>query len=84
MPDGPLHETLVGHNSDVESVSFNPAGTIIASGSQDNTVKLWNMANGQILRTLSGHTYFVYALTFSPDGQTLATAAGVRIPSTNF
>jgi WD40 repeat protein len=45
----------------------------LASGSEDTTIKLWNVASGQLLRTLQGHTTPVYSVAFSPDGRTLAS-----------
>ncbi len=37
------------------SVAFDPSGRTLASGSGDNTVKLWEVASGKLLRTLEGH-----------------------------
>ncbi|KOR30824.1 hypothetical protein TI04_03895 [Achromatium sp. WMS2] len=58
-----------GHTSSVESVAFSPDGTILASASADNTIKLWRVADGALLRTLTGgHTGWVNSVAFSPDG----------------
>ena len=35
--------SLLGHKDKVTSVAFNSTGTILASGSEDNTIKLWNV-----------------------------------------
>ncbi|RLD78839.1 MAG: hypothetical protein DRJ10_09710, partial [Bacteroidetes bacterium] len=46
----------LGHSSLVNSVAFSPDGKYIATGSWDNTVKLWNSQTGQEIRTFEGHT----------------------------
>ena len=45
-----------GHGSIVGSVCFSPDGKTLASGSWDNTIKLWNVETGELVRTLTGHT----------------------------
>jgi len=62
-----------GHQGFIYDVAFSPDGKIIASGSLDATVKLWDTATGKELRTLIGHTSLVSTLAFSPDGKILAS-----------
>ncbi|MCU0546208.1 MAG: NB-ARC domain-containing protein [Oscillatoriaceae cyanobacterium Prado104] len=50
-------------------------GGILASGSNDKTVKLWDWQTGDLIRSLAGHTDFIYALNFSADGQILASGS---------
>jgi WD40 repeat protein len=61
---------------DVTSVAFSPDGRLLASGSYDKTIKLWDVATGSLVRTLSGHTDDVYSVAFSPDGRLLASGSG--------
>ena len=65
---------LEGHHGSVNSVSFSPDGQTIASGSDDQTIKLWSR-DGTKLKTLSGHHGAVTSVSFSPDGQTIASGS---------
>jgi WD40 repeat protein len=67
--------TLEGHNSSVYSVNFSPDGKTLASGSADNTIKLWNLETGKEIRTLKGNDNDVKSVSFSPDGKTLASGS---------
>jgi len=69
----------VGHSSSVNSVVFGVDGQTLASGSSDNTVKLWDVATGRELRTLIPHSSVVSSLAFSSNGQTLASGSFRRI-----
>ncbi|HEX3070772.1 MAG TPA: caspase family protein [Thermoanaerobaculia bacterium] len=62
-----------GHAEFVRSVAFSPDGTLFASGSNDNSIKLWDVASRRELRTLAGHTDHVLDVRFSSDGLLLAS-----------
>lgn len=64
----------IGHLGPVACLAFDPAGTLLASGSTDQTVILWDPATWRPLRVLRGHTGAIRAMEFSPDGARLATA----------
>ena len=57
------------------AVAFSPDGRRLASGSLEGTVKVWDVATGQLLRTLTGHTSGVTSVAFSPDGRRLASSS---------
>ncbi len=67
---------LHGHTDAVTGVAFSPDGRTLASGSDDNTVRLWNVAtHRQLGAPLRGHTGRVTNVAFSPDGRTLASGS---------
>jgi hypothetical protein len=65
--------TLRGHEDSVSSVAISADGQTLVSGSEDMTIKLWNLKTGDLLRTLTGHEGDVSSVAISPDGQTLAS-----------
>ncbi len=66
---------IYAHEWGVTSVSFSLDGKLLASGSLDNTIKLWDIASGVCLKTLEGHTGDVTSVSFSPDGKLLASGS---------
>ena len=64
-----------GHNKSVKTVVFSPNGQWIASGSFDNTIKIWEFETGRELRALIGHSGVVKTLACSPDGRWLASGS---------
>lgn len=70
-----LSETIAAHSDPVYSVAIAPSGNLMASGSANGTVKLWNPETGELVNTLSHHQSFVWSVAIAPNGETLASAS---------
>ena len=70
-----LFATLTTHSDPVMSIVFSSDGKTLASGSWDNTIKLWDLETKTVITTLSGHSNNVNSLALSPDGKTLASGS---------
>ena len=68
-------KTLRGHLRSVYSIAFSPDGQILASGSADATVKLWNPLSFQEITTLRGHTSSIRTIAISSCNQILASGS---------
>ena len=63
---------------DVNAVTVSPNDTIIASGSQDKSIRLWRSTDLTAIATLTGHKRGIWRLVFSPIDKTLASSSGDR------
>ncbi|MBP6823626.1 MAG: AAA-like domain-containing protein [Acidobacteria bacterium] len=71
--NGQLLRSFIGHSGDVVKLACSPNGKLLATGSADQTVKLWDIATGQELQTLRGHQTAVLGVEFDFDSKRLAT-----------
>ncbi|XP_077294139.1 transducin beta-like protein 3 [Arctopsyche grandis] len=67
--------TEVAHSKDINHISMSPNDKIVASGSQDKTIKLWSTEDLSLLGTLRGHKRGVWCVKFSPVDQVLLSAS---------
>src|SRR5688500_15180065 len=65
--------TVRAHNQWVSAVAFSPDGTLIASGSADDTVKLWDAKTVKEIKNLRADGKGITALAFSPDGKRIVS-----------
>lgn len=67
LPHSPAKYTLSGHRGVVNSVAFHPKFSILASCSEDGTIKIWDWELGDLEKTLKAHTKEVLDVDFSPS-----------------
>jgi WD40 repeat protein len=73
LPTVMLKNTLTGHRGWITDLAFSPDKTLLASSSLDQTIKIWNVANGMLLASFNSGR--VTSLAFSPDGSRLASGS---------
>ncbi|XP_014557368.1 hypothetical protein COCVIDRAFT_25929 [Bipolaris victoriae FI3] len=68
-------QTLEGHSHRVRSVAFSHDSARLASGSSDNTIKIWDASSGECLSTFKGDIDLVFSVAFSHDSMRLASGS---------
>lgn len=68
-----VRHILEGHTQVVSSVAFSPLGHLMASGSLDGTIRLWDSTTGLLNAVLDGQSGLVLSVAFSPDGTLIAS-----------
>ena len=72
---GELSRTLEGHTQGMYSVAWNPQGTLLASGPNDTTIKIWDSKTWKCVQTLEVHADYVSSVTWNSQGTLLASGS---------
>ena len=72
---GECIKTLRGHTHFVFCVNFNPQSNLIASGSFDESIRIWDVKTGRCLKTLPAHSDPVTAVCFNKDGTLIVSSS---------
>ena len=80
--DGDIRGNLIGHTNTVNALAFKPESSTLASGSNDDTIRIWDLTwnawRNRSVRTLRGHKNDVKSVAWSPDGTLLASGSRDR------
>ncbi len=77
-PGGALTGILKSHSGAVEALAVSPDGRWLVSGSQDWTIRLWDLRTSSVVRTFEGHAGVVHTVAFTPDGQSILSGSEDR------
>ncbi|KAI9256790.1 putative platelet-activating factor acetylhydrolase ib alpha subunit [Helicostylum pulchrum] len=86
IPRAPERYSLMGHRNPITRVAFHPLYQILASASEDTTIKIWDYESGEYERTLKGHTKAVQDITFDTKGNHLISCSAdltIKVWDTN-
>jgi WD40 repeat protein len=76
---GQINAIYQGHSRPVKCLAWTADGRYLASGGDDNTIKVWSAANGNVIATSDHYATWIRSLSWSPSNQCLAAAIGSNI-----
>ena len=75
MPRPPERYCLVGHRSRITQLALHPVYSVVATASEDASIRFWDYESGEHEQTLRGHSGKVRCVAFHPQGTMLASAS---------
>lgn len=81
LPRAPPRHTLTSHRSPITRVAFHPLWNVLASASEDASVKVWDWETGEFERTVKGHTKAVMDVDFDSKGTMMGKLCSPVCPS---
>ncbi|HYT95537.1 MAG TPA: WD40 repeat domain-containing protein, partial [Gemmataceae bacterium] len=79
LDGSPTSSVLTGHQQGVHALAFSPDGQRLASGSEDTSIRIWDVKTGREQFALRGHGEPVLRVAFGRDGRQLVSAAGLVV-----
>ena len=70
-----LQGILRGHTGFITRIAWSPNGHLIASPSDDNTIRIWDAEKKECIAVLREHNETVYCVAWSPDGKRVASGS---------
>lgn len=67
--------TISGHTKAISCLKFSPDGKVLATGSADKTVRIWNVTDGKIDKVIGGHKLGISDLSWTSDGRFIGTCS---------
>ncbi|GMH10342.1 hypothetical protein Nepgr_012183 [Nepenthes gracilis] len=76
-PNSPfsLHQEFLGHEQGISDLAFSSDSRYLSTASDDNTVRIWDVATGQLIKTLHGHTNYVFCVNFNPQSNMIVSGS---------